>query len=716
MSEKNIIFETKSNRFALSLEKGFPELAFFGKKKSAKEWDKQVSRPLVGSYGTVDPEDISLLVQDEKGYFTHRLVFSSVMEADSFPQPSSPYARGARHTLVFSFKDEQETFLLEERLSVFDGSDVMASSFRLINKSAKTLKLRRIASLELAIPNDNYSLLSFHGAWGREMLPSSAPLASGSVSLSSHYGFSSHYQNPFFILEGERCSIGFNLAYSGDHKEEITSSPFGSVWVRTGLNDLLMDVIMKPSDDFITPEAYFAMEDTTEEVSQEFSSFIKKRIMRQPARRSPIVYNTWEGLATGIQEKKWKKMADLASSLGCETFVFDDGWFGKRDSDATSLGDFSLNESKLGGDFDTVNAYLKSKSLALGLWIEPEMVSPHSELASSHPEFIMAIPGVKPLQKRNQLMLNLASPAVVEYLKETLSNLFTTSKVSFVKWDFNRPMTDPYGEGIWGGEYGLRYYDGYYSLLSYLSEKFPSIYFEGCASGGGRNDLGTLSFVNDVWTSDATDPLSRLFIQEGTMAAYPLPTLANHLTYSSKEESGVYFPLQNRIDLSFFGNIGVESDITKWNEKEKREIKNAIKTHSLWQKTIHEGKLYRLTPFLSDEQKTKNTFHSPLQNAEGIIKQMRLSPSDKGWIIVSKNKKKAIVLLATMEAKEANAIPLRGLMPKKEYVVSSLSQKRTITLTGEELMKDGLTPPKPVRCYFHRPIKFGTVLYFLEAK
>ena len=679
ITDKSIVFESAGNLLVLELDgKAIPRIAYLGPKGRKRfDFHKDSCRDLLSCFGNLSYQECSFGYIDQENNFSHRFLLKEIRpEEGEVRIPSLPNCKGNREIVRFVYVDLENKMEAVQTLSSFPSSGVFVSSFSFKNISDEALSLNRAFSLELELPGKGYEVISFHGDWGRERTINATKVNQGNFVLSTTCGISSAYVNPFFMLRKGKIHYGFNLLYSGNHKESVSVSPLSSTRVLTGLNDDYFAWELKPGEIFYTPEAIFTCASSLNGVKESLNSFVDQHVLNK--KKNPIVFNTWEAVGPKLYKKTWQELARLASESGCDTFVFDDGWYAHREDDKSSLGDFYLNKDKLGGDFAFIKGYLRGFGLDLGIWIEPEMANPNSDLARNHPEFILKTDGVEPLLKRNQYVLDMSNPDCVSYLKKTLSALIEESGCSYVKWDYNRFVSDVASSVHSGYAFFHKLTLGYYELISYLTSQYPDVYFEGCSSGGARFDLGSLAYASAIWTSDNTDPYDRLFIQESTGICYPLSSISNHISESPNQQTGRLFSIKERANVALFGGFGIEMDLRKASEEENAYIKEAVSFYKAHRSVIIEGKNLLLnSPFSKD--------------LKGQISLL----GDEG-----------VCLLAALNSHKG-AIPLAGLDEKKNYEVAPLGEGQSFFASGAELMSKGLA--------IAAEGKLATAVYYLKA-
>ena len=492
-------------------------------------------------------------------------------EMEGYPTPS-----GAESELVLTFVDKATGVEAELHYLVYPESDVFGRYLIVKNSSKKRLIVRKASSLCLSIEDKGYKLHTYRGGWINEFHEEISIPSSNTIRLESSTGASNDLHNPFFFLEKEGGGyshgdcFGFNLVYSGNHMEEVEKNN-GYLRILTGLSEEDFAYPLEPGESFIAPLSVFTYSpDGRNGMARNFHAFVNSSLLPSSHRYCPrpIVYNNWEGTYFKFDENKLHSLARQAKKLGAELFVLDDGWFGKRNDDCSSLGDWSVNKEKLPNGIKGLGKFLHKNGLLFGLWFEPEAISPDSDLYRAHPDWAIASPGREPSLGRNELLLDLTKSEVTDYLYERLSSLIEEGEVDFVKWDYNRPFSDvAKNEGV----YSHRYILSLYALLKRLRERFPSLWMENCASGGARNDLGMFSYFDTGWVSDDTDSYERSLIQKSMALGYPLSVMSNHISAKTNHQTLRKSSFGTKFDVASFGVLGYElnpSDLFPLEEKE----------------------------------------------------------------------------------------------------------------------------------------------------
>ena len=389
--------------------------------------------------------------------------------------------------------------------------------------------------------------------------------------------------------------------YSGGFQTQIEKDQLKQVRVVMGINPETFSWKLNASERFNTPEVILSCSmEGTAKLSQQFHKIIRHNVCRGKYQLSqrPILINNWEATYFDFDEKKILDIAKEASKIGIDMFVLDDGWFGKRDSDNSGLGDWYVNENKIKGGLANLISKINDLGMKFGIWFEPEMVSEDSDLYREHPEWAIKIPGRNPMRSRYQLVLDMSNPEVIEYLYDSISDILKNNNIEYVKWDMNRSISDWYSTCLPSsrqGEQPHRYILGLYELLERLITDFPHILFEGCSGGGGRFDAGMLYYSPQIWCSDNTDAHERTFIQYGTSFFYPISTVGSHVSAVPNHQTGRITSLDTRGIVAMAGSFGYELDLSTLTEEEKETMKEQVKKYRQYQLLIHNGDYYRLT-------------------------------------------------------------------------------------------------------------------------
>ena len=593
--------------------------------------------------------------------------------------PAACAEDGACETLRLKLKDKVNGLTVTLLYGVFAQADVITRAALLENEGSGSIRLDKAASACLDLPFGKWELIHFHGRHCMERQPERVPLSHNIQTLRSARGASSHQHNPFAILAAPHTTeetgecLGAMLVWSGNFKIECEVSQMQSTRLVAGVSDDDFSWTLEPGGQFAAPEVLFCYSDQgLSELSARYHRFLQCHIIRSPWRDKPrpILINNWEATYMDFDAQRILDIARQARELGVEMLVLDDGWFGQRSDDTSGLGDWQVNEAKLGCTLDQLIGQVREMGLLFGLWVEPEMVCAGTALYAAHPDWALTIPGRAPSTGRSQLVLDLGRPEVVEYLYGTFHRLLAGHDIAYIKWDMNRNMTDVYSRALppeRQGETAHRYMLGLYDLLGRLTRDFPQVLFEGCAGGGGRFDAGMLYYCPQIWCSDDTDPIHRIKIQYGTSFGYPPCTMGSHVSASPNHQTGRSTLLSTRAVVAMAGTFGYELDLQKLTGDEKEMVRAQIARCKQLQPLLLEGRCERLTNAVTDSCFTAWQFTAP-DRSRAAVSVVVIDPQANPWPI---------------------HIRLRGLDPDALYH-ESLTER---VYTGAALCRAGLTLP-----------------------
>ena len=536
-------------------------------------------------------------------YESHRVIPGCVSPETL---PAAYCGEGEAETLELTLLDPVAKVKLLLYYTVFAETDVITRRTTLLNEGEGTLTIRRLMSLQLDLENRGFSLVTFDGAWIKETHRHDRKLQYGQFVNSSVTGASSNRHNPGFLLSEEGAGeshgnvYGFNLIYSGNHLGLAELSPTDLVRVQLGINPHCFEWPLAPGERFETPEAVMTFSDSGfNGMSAHFHDFVNRHIVRGDwkGKERPVLINNWEACFFRFTRGKLLRLARQAKRLGVELFVLDDGWFGARNSDTAGLGDYTVNKKKLPRGMRSFAGQIHFLGLKFGLWFEPEMVNPDSDLFRAHPDYAVATPGRALLYGRNQLVLDLCNPAVRDYIVENVSRILDDAQIDYVKWDMNRHISDAYSPLLGSqGEFYHRYILGLYDILARIFRPRPHILLESCSSGGNRFDLGMLCFSPQVWSSDDTDPVERLSIQSGLSYLYPLSSMGAHVSASPNQQTLRQSTLSTRFNAACFGCLGYELDLKHLTRLERREVRDQIAFYKAHRRVLQYGRFFRHEP------------------------------------------------------------------------------------------------------------------------
>lgn len=589
------------------------------------------------------------LRQNDGSYYTDFLCVSYRIYQGLPELKSIPFAKGNNgQSLEFTLKDELSEIEMILTYSLLDDSDVIIRTTKLVNNSKQDINITRMLSLTLDIPDHDYDILHFHGDWALERTLERTPLPHGTTEISSDYGKSSHVQNPFCIIAKHDCNddfgtcFGFNLIWSGNFTFEAIVGRVYETRIDYGINDNNFEYLLKANEEVELPQAVFCHSNQgLNHLSQCFHNFIRSHIVpkRFQGKYRSILFNSWEGCYMDFSTDSIIEYMNAAKEIGAELFVLDDGWFGHRDNDASSLGDWYVNEGKI--NLKKVIEHCHSLNMKFGIWFEPEMISFDSDLYKSHPEYVLGHRLNRMCTERHQFNLDMSNPEAIEAVVKQVNSILDNYEIDYVKWDNNREVGDNYSNYLGNDKQKAADYHftlGVFKMYKEIVETHPDIFFEGCSAGGAKFDLGVLSYFPQIWCSDETDPVQRFFIQYGTGYGYPLSTMGSHVSKSNMSN------YETKSNIAFFGTYGYEFNPTLLTKEEKDQLKpNEERYHRFHQEVILEGDMYRIySPF--DE----NYF---------------------GELSVSKDKSKALFLFVNLfrEGNRYRFVKMKGLNPKRHY-------------------------------------------------
>ncbi|MNW36387.1 Alpha-galactosidase [compost metagenome] len=528
----------------------------------------------------------------------------------------STYAEDASEveTLEIVLEDPLINVKVVLSYSLYQKWDVITRSVRFDNEGRQQLKLLKALSASVDFRDDEYELITLYGAHNNEKNIARRKILPGIQMVDSCRGASSPQQAPFMALVREGTDeeqgevYAFNLVYSGNFTAQTQVDSYRNTRVTMGINPFDFTWLLEPEESFQTPEVVMVYtENGLGGMSRIYHELYRNRLCREPFRdkERPILINNWEATYFNFDADKIEQLAKEAQSVGVELFVLDDGWFGKRDDDNTSLGDWVVDRRKLpDGLLDLANR-IRNLGMEFGLWFEPEMVSIDSDLYRRHPDWCIHVSDRPYTLGRNQLMLDLSRKEVCEYIIKSVSDILSDVPITYVKWDMNRHMTDVGSAALppeRQRETAHRYILGLYSVMEELTSRFPHVLFESCSSGGGRFDAGMLYYMPQTWTSDNTDAICRLKIQWGTSLVYPPITMGAHVSTVPNHQVGRITPLETRGYVAMAGNFGYELDLTTLSVEEKEIVKKQIALYKEIRSLIQFGKFYRIiNPFDENE-------------------------------------------------------------------------------------------------------------------
>lgn len=626
-------------------------------------------------FGTGDYREPTVHIQTAQGDRLTELLYDGHEILKNKPKPEGMPAMRGGETLVVHLKDKLNGFSCDLYYTVYEDAGVVARRSVFKNRADEAVVLRRAYSFALTLPGTDYDAISLYGAWARERRIEKTPLHHGVFSVDSKRASSSATLNPFLGLmekgttEENGNVYGVNLVYSSSFVLKAESLTEGRTLVTGGIQDFDFSWKLEAGECFETPEAVLAYShEGIGGMSRCYHDAYRKYLInpRFAHKARPVVLNTWEGSLYNFNTEKLKKLARGIAGTGVDTFVVDDGWFGKRNSERTSMGDWYVNEEKIPGGWAELTQYLHSMKMKFGLWFEPEVISEDSDLFRAHPDYAIGVPGRPRCVGRNQYMLDLTRKEVRDHVVEAVNSILRSNDIAYVKWDYNSNVTASYSlelEPERQTEFAHRYALGFYDLCERIVEANPDVFFEGCSSGGARFDPGVLYYFPQIWTSDDTDAEERTKIQYGTSVVYPLSAMSCHVSAVPNHQTGRTVLLQTRADVAHLGPTGYELDCSDFTDADREQIKKQVAEYRHMEKLLLDGDLYRTENPMED-----NYF---------------------GFMVVSRDKEEA-TLTAYRRISGVNNAPkylkIRGLDPNRKYYVAELDR----ILSGSTLMNAGI--------------------------
>ena len=658
------------------------------------------------SYGTGDYRSPAFTILQENGSRVSAFHYTAYEirkgKPTYLPLPMS-YVESEAEALTLDihfYDDVSETEMILE-YTLYRDYPVLCRNTRFTQKGKQNIFLERALSMSLEFSDKDFSLLHLAGAWGRERYVKTRKLEMGIQSVQGLNGTCSGAEhNPFIALlrpdanEDRGQVYGFNLVYSGNFLSQVEVSTFEMTRVMLGVHPEHFSYCLREGESFQTPEALLAFsENGLNGLSHIFHHFMKNRLMHSKWKKEvrPILLNNWEATFFDFTEEKILQIAKKAKEVGAELFVLDDGWFGARNDDYRGLGDWEANLTKLPNGIKGLSEKVEAMGLRFGLWFELEMVNMDSDLYRAHPDWMIQTPGRFPSHARHQHVLDYSRSEVVDYIYEKVAKILRESKISYIKWDMNRYMSEPYSPSLppeKQGEMMHRYILGVYSLYYRLTQEFPDILIESCASGGARFDAGLLYYAPQAWCSDDSDAGERAKIQYGTSIAYPIVSIGAHVSAVPNQQVYRHTPLETRANIAYFGTFGYELDLNLLSEIELAEVKREIAFMKEHRKLLQiDGDFYRLlSPFSGNE--CGFSVVSPEQTEAIALYFQKLNFVNASWIrfkLKGLSKEKFYRVRANLDPsleREAEAVLHAGFNLQKKsmnYVAS-----------GAELMEIGI--------------------------
>lgn len=635
------------------------------------------------AYGTGDYRDYCLHAVYEDGSHVTDLRFVSyeVKEGKYALEglPAMYQGEEKAETLEITLRDEYKNLEVVLYYGVFEDLDVITRACKIVNQSEEQVRLLRAYSMGLDFDNKDMDMLHFYGRHAMERKMERSPLQHGFQGVESRRGYSSHQQNPFVILckqdanEEYGWCYGASFVYSGNFSIQAEVSQTDLTRLTVGIQDTQFEFHLDSGESFTAPEVILSFsENGLGQLSRNYHKAIRHNLCRgkYKTERRPVLINNWEATYFDFTPEKLVAIAKDAKELGIEMLVMDDGWFGKRDSDYSGLGDWFVNEKKLKGGLKNLVEEVNKAGMKFGIWFEPEMISEDSDLYRAHPDWALTVPGRSFTRARHQLVLDFSREDVRTYIFDRMCEILESANIEYVKWDANRHLTDVWSAKLPAdrqGEVFHRYILGLYDFLEKLTQRFPNLLIEGCSGGGGRFDAGMMYYHPQIWCSDDTDAIERLDIQYGTSFGYPISTVGSHVSVCPNHQTGRSVSMKTRGVVAMAGTFGYELDITRLSQEEKDMVKIQVEEFKKYYSLIQQGDYYRLT---DDGRKSPYV----------------------AWEFAAEDGTEALLNVVTLRVR-AYAMPytvrIKGLKPEAVYEVKGTGEK----YPGAALMNGGYLLP-----------------------
>ena len=632
------------------------------------------------SLGTGDFRNYALNIENADGsqccnpvYITHEI------EAGKYTLKGLPFVRAEENeaeTLKIILEDPVTKVELHLLYGVLEKEDIITRSVIIKNAGKAPVTVKKAQSACLDFLHGDYDLIKFHGRHAMERNMERMPVSHESIRIGSRRGTSSHQYNPGVILVGKNTNedsgscYGMLFVYSGNFLVEAEKDQYDQTRIQMGLTDELFAYPLEAGAEFTAPEVILSYTNKgLSRLSQQYHHCIMNHICqgKYVHANRPVLINSWEAAYFDFTGDTIVELAKEAKALGIDMVVMDDGWFGKRNDDNSSLGDWYVNEEKLGGTLTKLIERVNAEGVKFGIWIEPEMVSEDSDLYREHPEWAITIPGRKPVRSRNQLVLDFSRKEVRDEIFKRICAVLDQGNVEYIKWDMNRSLADIYAPNV-----TYDYVLGVYDFLEKLTNRYPDILIEGCSGGGGRFDAGMLYYTPQIWCSDNTDAINRTRIQYGTSFFYPVAAMGSHVSAVPNHQTGRVTSMHTRGVAAMSGTFGYELNPALLNAKEKAEIRAQLAQYREYQELIREGDYYRLS--------------NPFQD------------NFAAWMVVSDDRSKALVSVIRLTA-EANPsaayVTLKGMEEDAFYREKTTGK----VYPGAALMEAGILLPAAVSEY-----------------
>lgn len=644
------------------------------------------------TWGTGDYRNAALLIQNADHSESCKLQYAGHMikkgKYNLSGLPAVYAEENEAETLEIYMEDCVSNLKVTLLYGVVEQLDIITRSVIIENHGSENIIIEKAGSACLELLPGQYDLLSFCGRHTMERTVQRKRIGYGSSVFESRRGTSSHQYNPAFILadvnatEDRGNCYGIAFVYSGGFRFETEKDPYDQVRTVMSIQPEQFAYPLNPGERFVVPETIFSFsQNGFGALSHNYHNCINHHVIRRSFQKKmrPVLINSWEAAYFDFTGETMLELAKNAADVGIDLVVMDDGWFGKRDDDNSGLGDWEVNEEKLGCSLGTLIEKINELGVDFGIWIEPEMISEDSTLYRNHPDWVLQIPGRSPVRSRNQLVLDFSRKDVRDYIFASICKVLDQGNITYVKWDMNRSISDVYSHVNVRGTVLHDYVVGVYDFLEQMIQRYPELLIEGCSGGGGRFDIGMLYYTPQIWCSDNTDAIDRTKIQYGTSFFYPASAVGSHVSAVPNHQTGRITSLKTRAVVAMAGTFGYELNLQMLSAEEKEEIKEQVAVFKKQNELIQQGTYYRLT--------------NPMEDAMAA------------WLFVSENKKHALFNVVVLD-KQANAgvtfIKLKGLLEGSTYI-SSVDNRE---YAADGLMEAGFPIPSTLGEYEAYQVEF----------
>lgn len=644
------------------------------------------------TWGTGDYRNAALLIQNADHSESCKLQYAGhTIKKGKYNLQGLPavYAEeNEAETLEIYMEDCVSNLKVTLLYGVVEQLDIITRSVIIENHGSEDIIIEKAGSACLELLPGQYDLLSFCGRHTMERTVQRKRIGYGSSVFESRRGTSSHQYNPAFILadvnatEDRGNCYGIAFVYSGGFRFETEKDPYDQVRTVMSIQPEQFAYPLNPGERFVVPETIFSFsQNGFGALSHNYHNCINHHVIRRSFQKKmrPVLINSWEAAYFDFTGETMLELAKNAADVGIDLVVMDDGWFGKRDDDNSGLGDWEVNEEKLGCSLGTLIEKINELGVDFGIWIEPEMISEDSTLYRNHPDWVLQIPGRSPVRSRNQLVLDFSRKDVRDYIFASICKVLDQGNITYVKWDMNRSISDVYSHVNVRGTVLHDYVVGVYDFLEQMIQRYPELLIEGCSGGGGRFDIGMLYYTPQIWCSDNTDAIDRTKIQYGTSFFYPASAVGSHVSAVPNHQTGRITSLKTRAVVAMAGTFGYELNLQMLSAEEKEEIKEQVAVFKKQNELIQQGTYYRLT--------------NPMEDAMAA------------WLFVSENKKHALFNVVVLD-KQVNAgvafIKLKGLLEGSTYISSEDNRE----YAADGLMEAGFPIPSTLGEYEAYQVEF----------